>query len=157
MIDFAAASTHLLFASIWVGGVFFMAFAVVPAARDGRLDARLLSVFLDRFGKVSLVSAVVLFVTGGHMAGTRYSVESLTTSLPGYLVLVMLVLWAVLLGLLQYGGYRLDRDVERGSVREPASSALIWYRLAVGVSVVLLVVAAALSNPAELETVLQHL
>ncbi len=138
VVGLAAQFLHLTAVAVWIGGVFFVTFAVLPAARDGRLEYKPTTMFLDRFSKVSLVSALVLFVTGGHMAGTRYSVERLTSTSDGYLVLAMLVLWAVLLGLLQIGHLKLKKEADRGSLVEPVRSALFWYRTASTVALLLL-------------------
>lgn len=138
VVGLAAQFLHLTAATVWIGGVFFVTFSVLPAARDGRLEYKPATMFLDRFSKVSLVSALVLFFTGGHMAGTRYTFEALTSTADGVLVLVMLALWAVLLGLLQIGHMRLRKQSERGYLVEPVKSALLWYRAAAVVALLIL-------------------
>ncbi len=152
-VGLVAQFLHLLAASIWIGGVFFVAFAVVPAARDGRLEHKMARTFANRFDKVSIASAVVLFVTGGHMAGTRYTAESLTSTFEGYMVLSMLVLWLVLLGLVQIGKAKLTSSGGPEGFREAAKLATPWYRGAAVVSVLLLGTAALLNYPGGLQMV----
>ncbi len=146
-IGFVAQLLHLAAAFIWLGGVFFVTFAVLPAARDGHLDYKLTAMFLDRFEKVSIASALVLFVTGGHLAGTRYTVETLTGTVDGYLVLVMLLLWAALLGSIQIGKHQVLRDAGTGKIREPAGNKLPWFWTATALSVLLIANAALLGYP----------
>lgn len=149
VVGFAAVFLHLAAAAVWIGGVFFVTFAVLPAARDGRLDYNQTAMFVDRFSKVSLASALVLFVTGGHMAGTRYSVEALTTTVDGYLVVGMVLLWTALIGLLQIGQTKFRKAAERGMVMQPAGAATVWYRTAAVVSMLLLADAVMLTYPQE--------
>lgn len=151
VVGLAAQFLHLTAAAVWIGGVFFVTFAVLPAARDGRLEYKPATMFLDRFSKVSLVSALVLFVSGGHMAGTRYSFESLTSTTDGHLVLSMVVLWALLLGMLQVGQMKIRKEAERGVLVEPVRSALLWYRLAAVVAFLLLADAVLLTYTGDVE------
>lgn len=85
--DLVTHALHLLFAGLWTGSVLFVALAGVPA--DG----------VDPLRYISRASALVLLLTGGHLAGTRYTAESLTGTTAGWAVLAMLVLWLALAGL----------------------------------------------------------
>lgn len=80
---------HVLFAGLWTGSILFVSLAGLP---DGGADW---------LRYISRASALVLLLTGGHLAGTRYTVESLTGTTAGWAVLTMLVLWAVLTGLVE--------------------------------------------------------
>ena len=121
--DVVAYAVHLLFAGLWTGSVLFVAYAVLPAARDGELSAGLLDRFAGKLTTVSRASAALLFLTGGHLAAQRYTVDSLTGSLAGYNVLAMLALWFVLAGLVEVGTSKLTDGTGRDKVREPAAAA----------------------------------
>jgi len=103
--------------------VLFFAWAVLGPALSGDLDAGSFDAIVDKLAWVSRASALVLFVTGGHLAGTLYTVESLTGTGRGNLVLAMLALWLVLAGLVEVGAGRIQDGTDEITVREPARSA----------------------------------
>lgn len=108
LLETAVTIVHLLFAGLWTGGVVFVALGVVSLSdRDGVGAAALRSI-LDRLTLLSRVSALVLLLTGGHMAAERYTADSLTGSGDGHLVLTMVLLWAVLAALVEIGASRID-------------------------------------------------
>ena len=122
-VDAAVYAIHLLFAGLWTGSVLFVAYAVLPAARNGDLSAGLLGTLAGKLTTVSRASATLLLLTGGHLAAQRYTVTSLTGSLAGYNVLAMLALWFVLAGLVEVGTSRLVDGTGRDKVRAPAAAA----------------------------------
>jgi uncharacterized membrane protein len=138
-VDAIAYAVHLLFAGLWTGSVLFVAYAVVPMARDGTLNAGPLSAIAGKLTTVSRASALVLFLSGGHLAGARYTLDTLTGTQAGYLVIVMVVLWFLLAGLVEVGTSRLTEGTERDKVREPAEAAR---PLLLGASVVALLLLA---------------
>ncbi|MFB6160002.1 MAG: transporter [Haloferacaceae archaeon] len=123
IVDVAMAATHLLFAGAWVGSVLFVTVGLLPAAKAGDLNAAPLGTAADRLRWISRVAAVVLFVTGGHMAARQYTVTSLTGSTPGYGVLAMVALWLVLAGLVEVAGGRIEAGTDVDKVRDPARAA----------------------------------
>jgi uncharacterized membrane protein len=137
-LDTAINAIHLVFAGLWAGSVLFVARAVVPAARDGDLDATPLRGFVGRFRTWSRVSSLALFLTGGHLAGTRYTAETLLGSTRGYLVIAMVVLWFVLTGLVEVGSGRLVDGLDERKVRSPARSATPFFTAATAAAVALL-------------------
>ena len=138
---------HLVFAGVWAGAVVFAALVVVPLARDGAFAAsRPIRRLSSRLVWISRLSAVVLLLTGGHLAAADYTAESLTGTLEGQLVLVMTGLWVVLIGLVEAGTSRLDRGLEAGRRREPAAAVEPLFWAAAGVAVGLLVVAGLLTG-----------
>ncbi len=139
LVDAAIVATHLLFAGLWTGSVLFVAYAVVPTAARGDLNAGPLETFAGKLTTVSRASALLLFVTGGHMAASRYDVSSLTGTTRGHLVLGMLALWFLLGGLVEVGAGRLTDGASRDKVREPARSARRLFQAASVVAVLLLV------------------
>jgi len=143
-VDTAVNAIHLLFAGLWAGSVIFVARAVVPAARDGDLDATPLRRLVGKFRTSSRVASLVLFLTGGHLAGTRYTAETLLGSTRGYLVVAMVVLWLVLTGLVEMGSGRLVDGLDERKVREPARSATPLFTAAAVAAVGLLLLGGVL-------------
>ncbi|RQG91071.1 copper resistance protein CopD [Natrarchaeobius chitinivorans] len=148
MVDtFLAQTAHLVFAAIWAGSVFYVAFVVLPLARDGAFNTtKPLEVISGKLTTISRVSAVVLLLTGGHLAGTRYTAESLVNSINGQLVLAMVALWLVLAALVEIGAKRFEAGLNGKKLREPAANVLGLYRTAALVAVALLVVAGAITT-----------
>jgi len=143
-VDTAVNAIHLLFAGLWAGSVLFVARAVVPAAREGDLDATPLRGLVDQFRTWSRVSSLVLFLTGGHLAGTRYTAETLLGSTRGYLVVAMVVLWFVLTGLVEVASGRLVDGLDERKVREPARSAAPLFTAAAVAAAALLTIGGVL-------------
>lgn len=148
MVDtFVAQTVHLVFAAIWAGSVFYVAFVVLPLARDGAFNTtKPLETITGKLTTISRVSALVLLLTGGHLAGTGYTAESLFGSTRGHLVLAMVALWAILAALVEIGAKRLEAGLNGKKLREPASDALPLYRVAAIVGIALFVVAGAIPN-----------
>jgi hypothetical protein len=122
-LEVASYATHSLFAGLWTGSVLFVTIAVLPLARDGDLNAAPLSAIGGTLATISRISAVVLLLTGGHMAGVRYTGETLTGSTGGYLVLAMVALWLGLIATVEVATSRLADGTDRDKVREPARRA----------------------------------
>ncbi len=143
-IDTLVYAAHVLFAGLWSGSVLFVAYAVLPAARAGDLSADLLGALSGKLTTVSRASALLLLLTGGHMAGTQYTTESLFGTFPGYNVVAMVVLWFLLAGLVEVGTSRLSDGTGRDKVREPAAAARPFMLAASAAAVLLLVNAGVL-------------
>ena len=148
MVDtFLAQTAHLVFAALWAGSVFYVAFVVLPLARDGAFNTtKPLEVISSRLTTISRVSALVLLLTGGHLAGTRYTADGLVGTTNGQLVLVMVALWLALAGLVEIGAKRFETGLNGKKLREPAANALPLYRAGAVVAVLLLVVAGAITT-----------
>jgi len=138
-IDAAVRTVHSVFAALWVGATVYVTFAVLPALRDGDGTAAFADRLSSRFTVVSVVSAAVLFVTGGHLAGTLYTVDALVETARGNLVAAMTALWLVLAGVLHVGTKKLDAGVEEDRLRQPASDAYPWFVVSSLLGTVLLV------------------
>lgn len=139
LLETAMVSLHLLFAGLWTGGVVFVAAAVLPLARDGSIGPEPLATIADRLVWLTRASAIVMLLTGGHMAGTFYTAESLTGTTRGHLVIGMVVLWFVLTALVEVGGRKLTDGTAREKVREPAREARPYFLAAAVVALALLV------------------
>jgi uncharacterized membrane protein len=143
-IDTAINAVHLLFAGLWAGSVLFVARGVLPAARDGDINAAPLRSLIGRFQTWSRASSVALLLTGGHLAGTRYTTESLFGTVSGYLVVAMVVLWLVMTGLIEVGAGRLADGLDERKVREPARAATPFLTAAAVAGIVLLAIGGVL-------------
>jgi hypothetical protein len=139
LVDAAVYVVHLGFAALWTGSVLFVAYAVLPLARDGSLNATPLGTIAGKLTTVSRVSALLLFLTGGHMAAAGYTVESLFGTTRGHLVVAMLLLWFALAALVEVGASRLTDGTGQDKVRDPARNATRLFQAASGVAVLLLV------------------
>ncbi|MUV58751.1 CopD family protein [Halogeometricum sp. CBA1124] len=146
VLDTVMTTLHVLTGALWVGSVVFVAGVVLPAALDGSLDAAPLETFADRLVYGSRAASVVMFLTGGHMAGTGYTFDLLLNSSRGHLVLAMLFLWLVLSALVEIGRSRLVEGLQEKRVRSPARNAMGVFRAAAVVGVLLLVNAGLLAS-----------
>jgi len=146
LADTLVYGLHLLFAALWVGAVAFVALVVVPLARDGGLNATPLGALTARLRTISRISALVLLLSGGHMAAAAYTAESLTGSGRGHLVLTMVALWVALAALVEVAGGKLEAGTDDKKVREPAREARPLLLAATVVGAALLFVGAALST-----------
>lgn len=127
MVDIIAVSTviHFLFAALWTGSVVFVAVGVLPTARRDGVGAAALRGSLERLRLVSRISALVLLLTGGQLAGDGYTVESLLNTQDGQLVIGMIVLWVVLAGFVEIGGAKIIESGEAASGRRVLQLAAI--------------------------------
>lgn len=153
MLDIVVARIfHLIFAAVWAGSVCYVAFVVLPLARDGAFTTtKPLTALSGKLTTISRTSALVLLLTGGHLAGTSYSLGSgsrpgLLTSTNGQLVVLMVVLWLMLAALVEIGSTRFEAGLEAKKLREPARDVLAIYRVAAAVAIGLLVVAGVITT-----------
>jgi hypothetical protein len=144
-IEVAAYVLHSLFAGLWTGSVVFVTLALLPLARDGDLTASALEGVTGTLKTISRTSALVLLLTGGHMAGQRYTGETLTGTDGGYLVLAMVVFWFLLAATVEVGAKRLTNGTGRDKVREPARNARRLFWLASLLALALLTTAGLIS------------
>lgn len=153
VVDALARIVHQIFAGIWAGSVVYVTLGVLPLARNGEFNAAPLESLSGRLTTLSRTSAVVLLVTGGHLAGAIYTFDgdggsSLFASTRGQLVIAMVLLWLALAALVEIGTTRFETGLEAKKVREPARDALPIFRAASLVAVGLLVVAGLLTTDA---------
>ncbi|WP_290811159.1 CopD family protein [Halovivax sp.] len=150
MVDVAVSRiVHLVFAALWAGSVLYVALVVLPLARDGGFRrTEPLATLSGKLTTISRASAVVLLLTGGHLAGRGYSAESLLETANGQLVIVMTALWILLIGLVEVGSSRLSDGLEAKKLREPARDVLPIFRAGAVVAVALLVVAGVITTGA---------
>jgi hypothetical protein len=140
-----AIGIHLLVAAGWTGSVGFVTLAVLPLARNGGLNATPLESVIDRLRFTSRIGALLMLLSGGYLAGEYYTVERLTETTAGHLVLGMVLLWFVLTALVEIGAGRILEEVQQKKVRAPARAYRRWFEAATLVSVLLFVDAALFS------------
>ncbi|WP_418282184.1 transporter [Halorubrum sp. DTA98] len=140
-------SLHVGFAILWTGSVLFVTVAVLPPATRGEIGADAIGHVVGRLRWITRIAAVAFVVSGGHMAGNVYTVETLTGTGSGHLVLTMIVLWLLITGLVEAAGGKLTRGLDTGNVRGPARAAKPFFYGAAALSVVLIVTAGLLANP----------
>lgn len=145
LVATAMRTLHLVFAATWVGSVLFVTFGVLPVARDGDLDAAPTERMIVRLTNVSRACALVLLLTGAHLAMTGYGIDGLTGGTAGYLVLAMVVLWAVLTGIVEMASARITDELQAKKVRSPARDFQTWFYAASTVAVLLLLDAGAIA------------
>jgi hypothetical protein len=143
-VDAAIYATHLVFAGLWSGAVLFTSYAVIPTALNGDLRAGALETMVGKLQTVSRASALLLLLTGGHLAATRYTSESLFGTGRGHLVLTMVALWFTLAALVEIGASKLTDGTAQQKVRQPAADARPFLLGASLVAVLLLVDAGAI-------------
>lgn len=148
LIDVLMNGLHLGFAGLWVGSVIFVTVAILPAAREGSFDAAPLEALTERFKWLSRTSVLLLLVSGGHLAGTRYTAESLFGTGRGHLVLAMAGLWSVLAALVEIGAKRLSKGFAERKVRMPAREARPYFLAGSAVGAALFAIGALLSTGA---------
>ena len=147
VVDTAMYTVHTAFAALWSGSVLFVVAAVLPLAMDADVSPEAFGSVVTKLQWVTRVSALLMLLTGGHLAGTGYTVESLTGSPRGYLVLTMVVLWLGLAATVEIGSARAQRGVDDEKIREPARDARPFYLTAAVLAVGLLVVSGLLGMP----------
>lgn len=146
VVDAVMYVVHVLFAGVWTGSVLFLVGAVFSAATAGSLSAASLTVVATRLVWLTRLGALVFVATGGHLAGTNYTAESLFGTGRGHLVFTMLVLWFVLTVLLEVGVKRLTRTAETEGVPAAIDATRPLFGAAAVVALLLLVDAGLLAG-----------
>ena len=115
----ASEMIHFFVAALWTGSTMFFALVVLPVSRASLTDR-----ILDRFMILTRASALVMVLTGGHLAVTIP--DSTYETGRGHAIVGMMVLWLVLIGLLEVANARADGDsVGTTSTRLFQASALV--------------------------------
>src|SRR2546425_8518676 len=111
LIDF----THNVAASLWIGGIIYLAFVVVPIIKrsqtDGYVKASLLSLVLPRFSTIPVVILGIIVITGPFLLYLLEPNLALTlASLYGKALIAKLILAAVMIGIGAYNQMIIQRD-----------------------------------------------
>lgn len=147
VVDTAMYTVHAAFAALWSGSVLFVVVAVLPLAMDADVSPAAFGSVVSKLQWVTRVSALLMLLTGGHLAVTVYGLEELTGTTSGYLVLTMVALWLGLAATVEIGSARAQRGVDEKKIREPARNARPFYLAAAVFALGLLVVSGLLGMP----------
>lgn len=139
VLEFVVRAIHLVAAATWVGAVVFVAFGVLPLAREGSLNAAPMERFTKLLRGGSRFASVVVLLSGGYMITLSGYESTLFSTASGLLVLAMLGLWLALTGLVEVGASRVLEGTEELKVRTPAKRATPFLRGGSLVGVLLLV------------------
>ncbi|NUE03385.1 transporter [Halorubraceae archaeon YAN] len=145
-VDIVMWSLHTIFAGVWTGSILFFVGAVLPATTAGTIGRVALVSMVTKLRWLTRIGAVVFVATGGHMAGTRYTADSLFGTGRGHLVLTMLVLWFILTAVVEIGGARLESGAEDGGVDSAIEQSRPIFVIAAVLSVLLLIDAGLLAS-----------
>jgi copper transport protein len=113
---------HNLAASVWIGGVIYLALVVIPAIKRTRSIEELtkisiISIIIPRFSSIPVVTIGVIVITGPLLMYTLESNLGLTlASLYGKILVVKLLLAAVMIGIGGYHQLIVQRKVYNASV-----------------------------------------
>jgi len=111
LIDF----THNLAASLWIGGIIYLAFVVVPIIKQSQTDpyvkASLISLVLPRFSTMPVVILGIIVITGPFLLYLLEPNLALTlASLYGKALIAKLILASVMIGIGAYNQIIIQRD-----------------------------------------------
>jgi len=111
LIDFV----HNLAASLWIGGVIYLAFVVVPGIKQSHKDeyfkASLISLLIPRFSTIPVVILGVIVITGPFLLYLLEPDLGLTlASLYGKALIAKLILAGVMIGIGAYNQSIIHRD-----------------------------------------------
>lgn len=143
-VEAVVYGVHLLFAGLWSGSVLFVTLGVLPTAVDGDVNAAPMVTVTSRLKLISRTSALLLLLTGGHLAATFYPGTALLDTTRGNLVLAMVALWFLLAAFVEVGARELSDGFAEKKVRTPARNARPFFVAASLVAVLLLLDAGAL-------------
>ena len=107
---------HNLLASVWIGGVIFFGFVLLPtlASLDGIQKAKVTLAILPRYSGMITIALGILIITGPTLLWFLESdVASLTNSTYGYLIIAKIMLAIVLIGFGAFYQFKIQRQAER--------------------------------------------
>ncbi len=99
---------HLLCTALWLGGLFYIGLAFVPALRgiDADQRARVLALGLPEFGTVAIVSATILALTGSLSTTIHLtSIQQFITTSYGRVLFVKIELFLVMVAISAYHAF----------------------------------------------------
>lgn len=98
---------HVVAGLFWIGMTLYVAYALLPAARNGGLSGRAFGFQTDVLLQTTRITGVVLPVTGLYQVWLLYPQARLLGTTDGYLVLAMFALWGLLNGTIEFGTLRM--------------------------------------------------
>ena len=146
ILDYA----HNLLSSIWIGGVIFLGFVVLPSITklDGNVRDKITISLLPRFSGMIIIALGILIITGPTLLWFLDSnVSSLTDSTYGKLIILKIILASAMIA---FGGFYQIRFIQQA--KKDLKSVQVFkklkkpLRLEVGLGIALLAVVALLVN-----------
>ncbi len=107
---------HNLLASVWIGGVIFFGFVLLPvlAGLDGAQKARITLAILPRYSGMITIAIGILIITGPTLLWFLDSdVASLTNSTYGSLIIAKIILAIVMIGFGVFYQFKIQSQAER--------------------------------------------
>ena len=107
---------HNLLASVWIGGVIFFGFVLLPvlAGLDGAQKARITLAILPRYSGMITIAIGILIITGPTLLWFLDSdVASLTNSTYGSLIIAKIMLAIVMIGFGVFYQFKIQSQAER--------------------------------------------
>ncbi len=106
---------HNIAASLWIGGIIYLAFVLVPIIKQAQtneyIKASLLSLFIPRFSTIPIIILGVIVITGPFLLFLIEPDLALTlSSLYGDALIAKLVLAAIMIGIGAYNQFIIHRD-----------------------------------------------
>jgi copper transport protein len=112
IIDFA----HNLISSVWIGGVIFFAFILLPTfarLEDGKKEKMAL-LMIPKFSSLVIISLGIIIVTGPTLLWLlEDDLSLLSQSYYGYLIIAKILIASVMVALGGYNQFRVQRTAER--------------------------------------------
>jgi len=146
ILDYA----HNLLSSIWIGGVIFLGFVILPSITklDGNVRDKITISLLPRFSGMIIIALGILIITGPTLLWFLESnVSSLTDSTYGKLIILKIILASAMIA---FGGFYQIRFIQQA--KKDLKSVQVFkklkkpLRLEVGLGIALLAVVALLVN-----------
>ncbi|SVA51657.1 uncharacterized protein METZ01_LOCUS104511, partial [marine metagenome] len=107
---------HNLLASVWIGGVIFFGFVLLPtlASIDGTQKSKAILAILPRYSGMIIIALGILIITGPLLLWFLESdVSSLTNSTYGSLIIAKIMLAIVMIGFGAFYQFKIQKPAER--------------------------------------------
>jgi copper transport protein len=129
MLPVAVDLIHNLAASIWIGGVIYLALVVVPAIRKSTslnkfMKISVISIIIPRFSSIPVVILGIIIITGPSLLYTLESNLGLTlASLYGKILIVKLILATVMICIGGFNQFIVHRKASGAFITEVSSGS----------------------------------
>src|ERR671923_106621 len=142
---------HNVAASVWIGGVVYLGFVVVPkikqAPLDGYIKAAVLSIIIPRFSTIPVVILGIIVVTGPFLLYILEDNLDLTlASFYGKELIAKLVLAGMMIGIGAYNQIVIQRQALKGAIIGVSSKSASLSSAEAIIGILLLVAVALLVN-----------
>ncbi|HET8720069.1 MAG TPA: CopD family protein, partial [Candidatus Nitrosotenuis sp.] len=104
---------HNLIASIWIGGLIFFGFILLPTLTklDGNKKDLITLLMIPRFSSIVVISLGVLIITGPTLLWfLQDDIQLLTSSYYGYIIMAKIAIAVIMIGLGGYNQFRIQKD-----------------------------------------------